>query len=361
MIHVLKEMLFQDVKSENETKKASVILRLNSIVMCIYFLVLLCTFFITGDIKPIVLCVPLFCAYVASFYTTYLNRTKMSVIFVHVLMGFWIIAFIRGFGWDCGVQHFVFVLLALNFTTSYSKLCWKIAMGAALCLFRLALYAYTLQFEPLYMLEMRTYVIFQIVNTVFVFVATITILTIFTEDSQEMEKKLVMYNEKLHRLAAIDPLTGLLNRRSMLEYLGKKEAECKEGKNDSLSLALGDVDFFKRINDTYGHECGDIVLRRLASIFVENIGDKGRICRWGGEEFLFVFDNINGDEALIIMEELQKKIREMEVLYKGEPIKVTMTFGLGEFDFQMGMDYSINDVDVKLYQGKTSGRNKIVY
>jgi diguanylate cyclase (GGDEF)-like protein len=361
MVHKFAEMLFRDVKSENETKKASIILRLNSIIMCIYFLLLLCTFFVTGDIKPIVLCVPLFCAYVASFYTTYLNRTKMSIIFVHILMGIWIIAFIRGFGWDCGVQHFVFVLLALNFTTSYSKLQWKIIMGVILCLFRLALYAYTLQYEPIYLLEMRTYIIFQTINTVFVFIATMTILAVFTEDSQEMEKKLVIYNEKLHRLAAIDPLTGLFNRRSMSEYLEKKERECREGKIDNLSLALGDIDFFKAVNDNYGHECGDIVLRHLASIFIETAGEKGRVCRWGGEEFLFAFDNVNGDDALILLEELQKRIRKLEMRYMGETIKVTMTFGLSEFDFQKDIEHSINDVDGKLYRGKEAGRNRIVY
>lgn len=361
MICKLAKMIFQDVKCENETKKASIILRLNSIIMCVYFLILLCTFFITGDIKPVILCMPLFCAYVVSFYTTYLNMTKMSVIFVHILMGLWIIIFIRGFGWDCGVQHFVFVLLILNFTTNYSRLRWKITTGVLLCIFRLVLYAYTMTHVPVYTLDRSTYVIFQIINTIFVFIAMTTILSVFTEDSQEMEKKLVVYNEKLHRLAAMDPLTGLMNRRSMREYLEKKEEQCAEGKLDSLSIALGDIDHFKEVNDTYGHECGDMVLRQLAAVFIETAGEKCEICRWGGEEFLFVFDNINGDDALVVLDELQKKIKKTETVYKGEAVKVTMTFGLGEFDFKKGMDHSINDVDVKLYQGKQTGRNKIVY
>lgn len=361
MIRKLTKVILQDVKSENETKKAAVILRMNAIIMCIYFLVLLCAFFITGGANLFVVCISLLCTYGVSFYTTYMNCTRKSIIFVHILTGGWIILFIRDFGWDCGVQHFIFVLLILNFTTSYSKFSWKLLVGAALCVFRLALNVYTMMYDPVFIMSKNMQITFQVINTLFVFISITTIMAVFTENSQEMEKKLVIYNEKLHGLAALDPLTGLLNRRSIREYLEQKEKECRDGKLQSLSLALADIDFFKRVNDTYGHECGDVVLQHLADLFEKCIGMKGKSSRWGGEEFLFVFDNINGDDAMIILDELRRKIQMMEINYRGESIKVTMTFGLGEFDFKKGIDVTICDIDEKLYHGKHSGRNKIVY
>lgn len=361
MFQKLKNLIFQDVKNENETKKVSVILRLNAIVMCIYFLCLLCTFFVSGEVQLIVWCVPCFCAFTAAFYTTYLNKTGLAVIVSHVIMVCWVIGFIWEFGWDCGAQHFIFVLVVLCFTVCYEKVAWKVIMGLAACALRLWLYAYTNLYEPHCILDPGTSVLFQLINTVFTFTAIAVILMVFARDSQEMEQKLIQYNEKLHLQASIDPLTGLLNRRSMKEYLEKAIDSCRKRKIENLSVAIGDIDFFKRVNDTYGHECGDIVLKDIAAIFKESLKTCGVVSRWGGEEFLFVFNGLNGDEALIILEELRGRLKRMTIPYKGEMIKVTMTFGLSEFDFHQGIDYSINEVDRKLYEGKEAGRDRIIY
>ncbi len=361
MLQKIKKLIFQDVKNENETKKVSVILRLNAIVMCIYFLCLLCTFFVSGEIRLIVWCIPCFCSFAAAFCTTYLNKTDLAVIVSHIVMVCWVIGFIWEFGWDCGAQHFIFVLVVLNFTVCYEKMSWKIVMVLAACALRLLLYVYTNIHEPRCVLDSGTSILFQVINTVFTFTAIAVILLVFARDSQEMEQKLIQYNEKLHRQASVDPLTGLLNRRGIKEYLEKAAADYKSRKIENLSVAIGDIDFFKRVNDTYGHECGDVVLRDIAAVFKENVERCGEVSRWGGEEFLFVFQNLNGDEALTFLEELREKLKKMEIPYKGETIKVTMTFGLGEFDFQRGMDYSINEVDGKLYEGKAAGRDRIVY
>lgn len=361
MFEKFKLIVFQDVANENETKKVSVILRLNAIIMCIYFLSLIAVFLVMGMMKPFFMCIPGVCAYVLAFYVTYINKTKLAVFFSEAVMLIWIVGFVVEFGWDCGVQHFIFVFLIIGFTISYKGMAGKIGISLGACLIRLLLYAYTTIFGAYYMLDKRAVIIFQIMNTVFIFATMTAVMAVFTKDSQEMEKKLVLYNKKLRRLAAIDPLTGLLNRRSMKDFLEKRESECREGIIENLSLAIGDIDFFKKINDTYGHECGDVVLKKLASIFEDCVGGKGVISRWGGEEFLFAFSNVNGDEALIILDEMRKCLKKTEIQYKDKIVKITMTFGLSEFDFQRGIDYSINEADTKLYQGKESGRDKIVY
>ncbi len=361
MIQNLKRIIFQDVQNENETKKVSVILRLNAITMCIYFLCLLCSFFFTGRLELVLWCVPCFCAFVAAFYTTYLNKTRLAVLVSFVIMVCWVVGFVWEFGWNCGAQHFIFVLVVLCFTVSYVKIRWKIAMAAAACILRLLLYAYTTLNAPHCVLGTGFSAIFQVINTVFIFLAIALILTVFSKDSQEMEYKLMQYNEKLQEQASLDPLTGLRNRRSMNEYFEKVSEDYARGKMDNMSIAIGDIDFFKRVNDTYGHECGDLVLKNLAEIFKENMEKRGVVSRWGGEEFLFVFYNLNGDEALVFLASMREKLKKMRIPYKENIIAVTMTFGLCEFDFRQGVDYSVNEADEKLYRGKESGRDRIVY
>ena len=194
MIQKIKNIVFQDVKSMNELNKVSVILRLDSIIMCIYFICLLSTFYITGEITSVLLCIPCFFAYALSFYTTYIDKTKLAVVFSHILSIVWIVFFIRSFGWDCGVQNIIFVLIVLNFTTSYSKLRWKLFKCFLFCIFRLSLFAYTHFYLPVYPLETDMIIMFQIINTVFIFIAITAILAVSTADSQEREKKLVIMN-----------------------------------------------------------------------------------------------------------------------------------------------------------------------
>ena len=361
MIQKFITIVFKDVENENETKKVSVILRMNAIIMFLYFLCTAGIFFLSGEGISLALLIPCLCAYAVAFYITYLNATKFAAFFSVYITVCWICIFIRRFGWDCGIQHFIFVFVVLVFSISYHKLPWKIAMGTLACAFRLLLYAYTNRHAPICILGHRISVIYQICNTIFVFIGIMGILSVFTKDSMEMEQKLVQYNEKLHKLASLDPLTGLLNRRSMRECLEKRIKAYMDGHMESMALAIGDIDFFKKINDTYGHECGDLVLKELSALFTECVGSKGHISRWGGEEFLFAFRNMNGDEALLLLYDLNRRLKKLEIPYNGEVVKVTMTFGLSEFDFDRGIDYSVNDVDKKLYRGKEAGRDRTIY
>nr|MCR4740898.1 GGDEF domain-containing protein [Lachnospiraceae bacterium] len=111
----------------------------------------------------------------------------------------------------------------------------------------------------------------------------------------------------------------------------------------------------------YGHECGDYVLKELAWLFEHFMLDKGYIARWGGEEFLFVFNDKNADDAYISLEELRYQIAKKLFSYEGQDFNLTMTFGLEEFSAQAGIDLTVENADKKLYMGKESGRNRVVY
>ncbi len=171
----------------------------------------------------------------------------------------------------------------------------------------------------------------------------------------EMGRYAVTMQRALIEQVEKDALTGLYNRR----YGEKKIAEVQENQLDDFCLALGDIDFFKKVNDTYGHEYGDIVLTEVAAILNKSMRNKGFVARWGGEEFLLVFENSILEDAVDMLGRILDEIRKKEIVYKDEIIRITMTFGVcqGSTD---DMDSIIRIADGKLYEGKENGRNQIV-
>lgn len=353
-MNAIANWILKDTKNMNERNTVAVILRTSALLFCLYFLCLMIVFCTLADWENALVC--LFClgCYGISFYTTYLNRTKLSVGISQSLMVFWILVFIVKFGWDCGVQHYLFALLVLNFTVSTAEWKSKIAVAVGACAYRLGLYAYTRSFAPYTQLHPKVSVLMQVLNTIFIFSQISAIMIIFAKDSQKMEKK-------LQKMAAEDPLTGLWNRWSMWEYIRGVEHQYLSGTVGSIAIAIADIDFFKKINDTYGHNAGDQVLTALAELFQNKMTDYGKVCRWGGEEFLFVFYGRTGDEAYTVLTDLVGEIHNMTVPYGEQKIQITLTFGLEEYDKNNSMEEIIGKADQKLYCGKEAGRDRIVY
>ena len=126
-----------------------------------------------------------------------------------------------------------------------------------------------------------------------------------------------------------------------------------------FAIAIGDIDFFKKVNDTYGHSCGDLVLKSVSDILRGHMNSIGFVARWGGEEFLFVFDHLDAQQAQKSLQDLLTKIRELEIPYQDQVIRVTMTFGLVAGD-ERDQDTLLCLADNKLYEGKTGGRDRVI-
>jgi len=173
-----------------------------------------------------------------------------------------------------------------------------------------------------------------------------------SKSSEKMQKNIRAFVET-------DALTGLSNRRFMMGALQKVFSRNKAS-NRPFSLAICDIDFFKNINDTYGHNAGDAVLIAVANVLKEGMKGKGYVARWGGEEFLLLFDKADAKEGTLILNELLNKIREMVVEFYEYKISITMTFGITEGEFT-NIESLISRADSKLYYGKTHGRNQVVY
>lgn len=174
----------------------------------------------------------------------------------------------------------------------------------------------------------------------------------------EMGRSAVKLQMALRQLISNDPLTGLYNRRACGIKLNDLRVKA-DTEGIPFVAALGDIDFFKRFNDNYGHACGDEVLRNIARQLEEGVGDKGFVSRWGGEEFLIVFGEVSYREAVETLYRIMEDIRDYRCEYEGQRIPVTMTFGISEYSGGT-VDALVNSADSKLYYGKKHGRNCVV-
>ena len=157
--------------------------------------------------------------------------------------------------------------------------------------------------------------------------------------------------------AHIDALTGLYNRR--YAELIFSEIKNDEEQHDLWSTAMLDIDDFKNINDVYGHDVGDIVLRDLAAMITSSLRKTDYVFRWGGEEFLLLLRNTDVNNSYNTLDKLRKKIKENEVDAKGQIIRFTVTMGLSQCT-NGDVHKSISRSDENLYKGKRSGKNAVI-
>ena len=157
-----------------------------------------------------------------------------------------------------------------------------------------------------------------------------------------------------------DPLTGLYNRRHMEASL-KREAHRAERRNTPVALIMLDIDHFKKFNDTYGHEAGDIVLRELGRMMRGHIRAEDIACRYGGEEFLLILPEASISVAERRAEELRLLIRDFQISYQGKVLIVTVSLGVAAFP-NHGPDIkdAVKAADSALYRAKIEGRDRVV-
>lgn len=186
---------------------------------------------------------------------------------------------------------------------------------------------------------------------------TVALLFGFYEYSRYKSiKHIQSLSDQFEQQAMHDPLTHLSNRRGMREFL-KHEYNRAKRSGRPMSLLICDIDYFKKINDQYGHEAGDEVLVKLADLLSGALRKQDKISRWGGEEFLFLLPETDGREAFAIAEKIRTLVENQEFVYNKRVIKTTLSFGLKQVSVEANIDHSINIADKFLYEAKSSGRN----
>ncbi|KPK30786.1 MAG: diguanylate cyclase [Nitrospira bacterium SG8_35_1] len=168
------------------------------------------------------------------------------------------------------------------------------------------------------------------------------------------------YEKKLKEMTMKDGLTGVYNRR-YLETRMKEEYERHVRYDSPLSLVMLDIDHFKNVNDTYGHQCGDYILKAVADGVGKSIRNVDCLARYGGEEFCCLLPETGIEAATMVAERFRKVIMDQEHTYDGNVIKVTISLGVAEVVEGINSAKILQkEADALLYQAKRQGRNKVV-
>jgi len=175
---------------------------------------------------------------------------------------------------------------------------------------------------------------------------------------RERERELV---NELHIQATTDQLTGIFNRRVVFDSLEKAYDDLVQGKSKGFSVLTLDIDFFKKINDTYGHSGGDEVLKSFAKNLNDTISKPNIVGRIGGEEFLAILMETDQKKIVELCNDLRNEITKKSVTYEGEEIKVTFSGGTANTSETRNASDLVNKADERLYDAKKSGRDKIVF
>ncbi|WP_033542733.1 sensor domain-containing diguanylate cyclase [Planococcus sp. CAU13] len=181
-----------------------------------------------------------------------------------------------------------------------------------------------------------------------------------TEEANSQLKKLLneveckqaelnILNDRLKELTVTDVLTGLKNRRYLEEFLPELMAA------DSLYLLMIDIDYFKRVNDTYGHHAGDVVLKKLAEVLKGTIGKAGFAARLGGEEFVAVLPAMDTQKAAEMAEQIRRNVELFDWPYRPITVSIGLACNLGGD----ALADLLNRADAALYESKNNGRNRV--
>ena len=358
-INSISTFLNADVKDKKETKELAVLIRLTCLIFAVYFFIVGISIAILQHYYLALFLLIAIGLLVGAFICTYENHTRLGLIILNGILIVFpsLLAFFVGFEMDFHIATFLNILIV--YFNKSDKMMFKRMYTLVLCTYLMCLTQFCDSYPNMVVPNGFPRIFIQSLN-VLVFSCTLgSTAYSYCMKFNQAEEKLRRINDNLEKMANLDTLTGLSNRRHMNEYLdGLVFNYNKSGK--TFTIAIGDIDFFKKVNDTYGHDTGDFVLSSTAARFTEFMKDKGHVARWGGEEFLFAFENMNLQEAAVQMNEMRKIIESSPINFKDFHFNITMTYGMEEYNDMLGVEAAINRADNKLYKGKTSGRNQVV-
>lgn len=184
-------------------------------------------------------------------------------------------------------------------------------------------------------------------------------LTKRKDEIGQMAGTAVRMQHSLRDLVQRDSLTGLYNRHYGEIWMKQVKEEARDT-GEPFSIAIADIDFFKKFNDCYGHDCGDMVLRKVSELLQTQVGRQGYVSRWGGEDFLIIFKRFTLEESVNFAEEIREKLHRTELRYHNDGFHVTLTIGVAAGDSEKSIESMVKCADCALYEGKRNGRDQVV-
>lgn len=357
-LETIQSLFMRDTTSEGESIKLVVVLRelefalvlyglINIIISCCYGL-----YSSAGSFSIILI------AYFILLHASYKVKSDHQLVIFNLVTVVGIVAGVFAMGTDTHLQNHLIVLMVIDFFAKYGYYKRKALASVVICAIYLFLHVYPLALTGWAPIPEQDYMAYKIVNGIFVFINMGIVSYVYSKNSQMLDGKLVEYNNKLKKQASTDALTGLCNRRTAVEFINSL---IEERSPSGFCVCMCDIDFFKKVNDSYGHDIGDNVLNGVATTMVEGFPKDCLTARWGGEEFLVIFPHMNGDDAKMLLDIMRNKVKALEFTAGEKRFGVTVTYGLAEYGFDDDADKIVKQADEKLYMGKQNGRDQVVY
>ena len=271
-----------------------------------------------------------------------------------------------GVGWDYGFALYLICIVPLAFYIPYKRMRTSciIAFASVAAFTLLRFYVAADGFTPYghVLSDIKTIAVngIYIFNSIASFILLVVISIVYYVSNKRAQAELERKNAKLRELAYTDPLTRLKNRRSMFSAVKESLKNAQEN-GTTFTVLLADIDDFKTVNDSYGHNCGDVVLKEVSRIFEANAPENASVCRWGGEEILVLLPSCEVEKGAEIADRIRLAISNRIFENEGISFRVTVTIGVCENSGNLTADKMISKADKNLYTGKSSGKNCVVY
>lgn len=255
-------------------------------------------------------------------------------------------------GWESGFHYYLFTMVLGAAFNPYWSIFSKLSYAAVICLAYITLGYYAALYPPMVEVNPALLQGAQSFNAIFAFVFIGYLAHVYAKLTSDAE-------EKLHQLVATDPLTGLYNRR---EFLRLFDFELIKNRRSQIPFAMimVDIDDFKMINDTLGHQCGDEAIIAVSDCFRKNVREQDHVARWGGEEFVLLLPETDMDGAVILAEKLFEAVGGLRYSCGSNVHSISITLSVGVHQHQETRDQLLLRVDHGLIQGKETGKNQIV-
>ncbi len=259
---------------------------------------------------------------------------------------------VRAIGWDSGFHYYLLLVVPIVVTAEMKYAVLRPVLISIMLVIYVLLDHWMRGVAPIDVVEARGLSALRYFNIAVTFLLLAYLTTIYRSLVAKAERQLRM-------LATTDPLTHLLNRRSLQE-LADYELVQRKRQQQPLSFILADVDHFKQINDRFGHHVGDDVLVAVSRTLRQVVREQDSVARWGGEEFLILMPNAAPAIAREVAERLRQAVAEVRVPAGEHFIGITMTFGVSSSEGNEVSDHTIKRADRALYLGKSRGRDQVV-
>lgn len=261
-------------------------------------------------------------------------------------------------GWELQFQYYYLGIMVFSVLMSFSIESKHLSskqkvLGISSTLLFFASYTISQQMPPLHQLPEGTIKKVSLINYICVFTGLAVLSNLFRINAYRFAYKIKSQSFR-------DELTKLYNRRGIRSELDRAMDALKH-EGIPYSIAIFDIDDFKQINDTYGHDTGDVVLKEIGKILLGFENELITACRWGGEEFLILRQNsIYKDTMAELAKKIAAKISQIAFESEGQSFKITITAGCSNSESELSLNKVLKIADNRLYKGKNTGKNKIV-